>query len=484
MSAPQDKTFSTGTACPQGGESFYPGTPDPVPPYVPPAPGAVDLEANFPNPLGRYQTEPDESVARDLVVNQFLNQQAIVFKAMGEEMLVYRQKKFGQPCACVDANTNQAQDGCRVCFGTRFVGGYDMIGKTAGYIGPNPLTRKLMEMGIALSQKPALYLLPDMVIRDRDFILAKARNPSTDLMRFQAEPVVRGGGDIDALSKLNARSVIKISLTQDGVALNPQPGAGADADLVGNYAPVPKAGGAASFTENLDFVLTGGELTVENALTVPPNADTRILRVLGKRAPLFPPDSESPSGETDSVAVLLPTGLSAGLAAKAFNRAAQPQAFSTTLTVGTGADAGFFLITLAGATGSNLSNQTTFPAAQFLVTIVGSGILWLTLNRPAPGATYYVTYEAAINVTRRYQVLNVTANHYQGVCLAQEAEIDLLDQTHPIHGVNSIYDQGAPIDRQPGDLNVQRKAQGQAAGLVTDAQNNADPRFVNPGDFL
>ena len=51
-------------------------------------------------------------------------------------------------------------------------------------------------------------------------------------------------------------------------------------------------------------------------------------------------------------------------------------------------------------------------------------------------------------------------------------------------GVNSIYDQGVALDRQPGDLNVIRKTQGQAAGLVTDAPNNADPRFVNPGDFL
>lgn len=486
MSQPQDKTFSSGSACQAGADPFAPVAPVPASAFVPPTPGAVDIESAFPNPYGSYQLEPDQAMAMGLEVNQFLNQQALAFKTLGEEMLVYRQKKFGQGCACVDENTNQAQDGCRICFGTRFVGGYDLIGKTAGYIGTNPLTRKLTEMGIALSQKPTLYLLPDIPVRDRDFVLAKARTPVTDLMRFQQEPLVRGSvnADIDPLSKLNARRIIKISLTQDGALLT-DPGLGADVDEVGNYDRVPRTGGGADFVEGEDFILTGGELTVDNALTAPPNADTRILRVLGKRAPLFPPDSETPSGDTDPVDTLYPdAGLSVGLPASAFNRAAQPQAFSTVLSVGSGADAGFFLITLVGATGSDLSNQSLFPAQDFLVTVVGSGVLWLGLNRPTLSSTYYVSYEAALNATRRYQVLDATPHHFQGVMVGQDANIDLMDQTHPIYGINSVYDLGAPLDRQVGDVDTLRKTIGQKSGLVTDAPNNADPRFVNPGDFL
>jgi len=484
MSAPVDKTFASGTTCQAGAEPFAPVPAPPPAPFTPPVPGAVDPSANFPNPYGPTQIAPDQALAVGLEVNQFLYQQSLAFKAMGEEMLVYRQKHFGQACACVDKESNQPQDGCLICFGTRFVGGYDLIGKTAGYVGSNPLARKLTELGISLSQKPVLYILPDMIIRDRDFILAKARTPSTDLIRFQQEPVVRGAvnADIDPLAKLNARSVIKISLTRDGSVL---PDPASDLDPVGDFDLAAKNGGGFDFAEGLDFVLTGGELTVDNALTAPPNADTRILRVLGKRAPISPPDGETPTGETDPVETLFPdAGFSAGLAARAFNRAAQPQAFGTTLTVGSGADAGFFLITLVGATGSGLSNQTTFPAADFLVTVVGSAILWLGTKRPADGETYYVSYEAALNVTRRYQIITVTAHHFQGVMLAQEAEIELMDQTHPIHSINSIYDLGAPLDRQVGDLDTMRKTFGQKSGLVTDAPNNADPRFVNPGEFL
>lgn len=485
MSIPVDKTFSHPEPC-VADEVFSPVPPGPTPPVTPPVPGAVDPEANFPNPYGRYQMEPDQALASGLEVNQFLNKQALVFKTMGEEMLVYRQKHFGQTCACVDPVSNQPVDGCRICFNTRFVGGYDLLGKTAGYVGSNPLARKLTELGIAVSQKPMLFLLPDMVIRDRDFILAKARTPTTDLMRFQQEPVVRGAinANIDPLAKLNARKVIKISLTKDGSTL-PDPGPGANVDATGDYDPVPRTGGGANFVEGVDFVLTGGELSVEDALTAPPNADSRRLRVLGKRAPLSPPDSETATGEVDPVTTLFPdAGLSAGLPASAFNRAAQPQAFSTTLAAGAGADAGFFLITLTGASGSNLSNQTTYPAADFLVTVAGSAVLWLGANRPPMSSTYYVSYEAALNVTRRYQILSVTAHHIQGVALAQEAEIELMDQTHPIYGINSIYDLGAPLDRQVGDLDVFRKDFGQKSGLVTSTPNNSDPRFVNPGDFL
>jgi hypothetical protein len=486
MGFPQDKTFASATNPPQD-EAFSPPTPDPASAWLPTVPGAVDPEAPFPNPFHRAQIEPDQALALGLEVNQFLNEQTLVFKAMGEAMLVYRQKKFGQTCACVDPATNQPQDGCRICFMTRFVGGYDMIGETAGYIGSSPMARKLTELGITLESKPKLYLLPSFVVRDRDFVLAKAESPVTDIMRFQAEPVVRGALDpnIDPLAKLNARKVLKISKTNDGAVLsvpNPLPISTPD----NGYDLPPQVGGGEDFTEGVDFILTGGELTVDNALTAPPNADSRVLRVLGKRAPLFPPSGETLAGQTIPDPTLYANaGLSAGLPATAFNRAAQPQAFSTTLTVGAGADAGFFLITLTGATGSGISNQANFPATDFLVTVAGSGILWLAGGaRPTLTSTYYVSYEAALNVTMRYQLQNVTPYRFQGVVVAQDSDIQLMDQTHPIYGINSVYDLGAPLDRQVADEDNLRKQLGQAAGLVTSAPNNADSRFVNPSDFL
>jgi hypothetical protein len=482
MSCNPDKLFSGTSNAPQD-EAFSPHS-DPPSSWTAPVPGAVDPAANFPSPFGPVQVQPDQALASGLEVDQFLNRQALAFKTIGEEMLVYRQKKFGQTCACVDPATNQPTDGCRICFGTRYVGGYDLIGKTAGTIGPNPLTRKLTDIGLTLSQKPVLYLLPDMVIRDRDFVLAKARNPVTDNMRVQEERVVRAAVSptIDPLALLNARKIIKVSLTKGGTVL---PNPGSDEDDSGQFDLAAKNGGGEDFAEGIDFILTGGELVVEDALTAPPNADSRVLRIVGKRAPISPPDSETPTGEIDPVNTLFANaGLSAGLAVKVFNRAAQPQAFNGTLVAGTLADAGFFLITLTGAVGSNLSNQTTFPAVDFLATIAGSGVLWLGTNKPADAAAYYVTYEAALNVTRRYQILNVTNHHFQGVSLAQEAEIELMDQTHPIYGINSVYDLGAPLDRQVGDLDTLRKTFGQKSGLVTETQNNADPRFVNPSDFL
>lgn len=485
MTYPADKPFANAANVPSDG-TFSPVTPDPASAWLPPVPGAVDPEAPFPNPFHRAQYEPDQALALGLEVDQFLNEQTLVFKAMGESMLVYRQKKFGQPCACVDPVSNQPQDGCRICFMTRFVGGYDMIGETAGYIGSSPMARKLTELGITVESKPKLFILPSFVLRDRDFVVAESESPLTEVMRFQGEPVVRGSvdPDIDPLAKLNARRVFKISLNADGAPLSvPNP---APISTPGDgYDLPPQVGGGPDFVDGVDFVLTGGELVVDNALTAPPNADSRVLRILGKRAPISPPAGETLTGQTLPIATLFPdAGLAAGVGANVFCRAAQPQAFAVTMVAGSGADAGFFIVTIAGATGSNLSNQTTFPVDGFLATIVGSGILWLGANQPAMSSTYYVSYEAGINVTLRYQLQNVTPHRLQGVVVAQDADVELMDPTHPIYGINSIFDLGAPLDRQVADADVTRKQLGQVGGLVTDAQNNADPRFVNPGDFL
>ena len=68
--------------------------------------------------------------------------------------------------------------------------------------------------------------------------------------------------------------------------------------------------------------------------------------------------------------------------------------------------------------------------------------------------------------------------------IIQEANVELMDQTHPIYGVESIFDLGAPLDVQSGDLNRLRVLQGKESGLVTDPQNVNGTIFVNPKDFL
>ena len=456
------------------------------PAWAPPVPGAVDPASNFPNPLGPYQDQPDQVLALDLVVNQAMNARSLALKAVGDELLIYRQKRFGQVCACVDPVTNQPQDGCSVCFMTRFVGGYDFLGKSVGTIGPNPMLRKLTELGMTLEQKPMLTLMPDFPLRDRDFVVAKNRRPVTDELRFQAESVVRGAHDpdIDPLSLLNARKIIKISLTKDGQTLsvpNPAPISTPD----NGYDLPPQVGGGEDFVCGVDYILTGGELAVADALTTPPNADSRVIRVLGIVAPLDPPASESVLGQTLPKTVLYAdAGLSAGLTVNVFNRATSPQAFVSTLRAGTLADAGFLIMTLTGAAGSGISDKVKYPIDQFLATVVGSAILWLGPRRPPLSSVYYVSYEAAINVTKRYQIGPVTDYNVQGVSIIQEANVELMDQTHPIYGVDSTYDLGAPLDVQAGDLNTIRVFEGQRSGLVTDAPNNADHRFVDPENFL
>ena len=485
MTYPADKPFASSNA-PQDG-SFSPPAPNPASAWLPPVSGAVDPESAFPDPHHRPQIEPDQAMALDLGVNQFLNAQAVGFKAAGEAVLVYRQKRFGQLCACVDPATNQPQDGCRICFNTTFVGGYDFIGDTPAYIGTSAMARKLTELGITLEQKPKLYILPNIVVKDRDFIVALGSNPVTDCVRFQQEPVVRAAHDpnIDPLKHLNARRVVKISLTPDGSALstpNPAP----QLTPAGNYDLPPQVGGGEDFEDGEDFILTGGELVVDNALTSPPNADARVLRILGKRAPLDPPSAETLTGQTIPKLMLYPNaGLSVGLAATVFCRAAKPQSFAVTLASGSGADAGFFLVTLQGAAGSGLSSATNFPPEGFLATVAGSAVLWRSGGRkPADAATFYVTYEAAVNATKRYQLQNVTTSPYQGVAIAQEADVELMDITHPIYGIDSAYDLGAPLDRQAADEPALRKEISGEAGLVTTAPNVADRRFVNPADFL
>lgn len=467
-------------------QAFSPVAP-PESGWRPPVPGAVDPASAFPDPLGPYQDQPDQIMAMDLVVNQALNTRVLALKAAGEDLLIYRQKRFGETCACVDPVTNQAQDGCRICWNTRFVGGYDFMGRSVGTIGPNPMARKLTELGITLEQKPMLTLMPNFPLRDRDFVVSLSRAPVTDCVRFQAEPVIRGALDpnVDPLLKLNARKVLKISRTRDGSTLsvpNPAPISTPD----NGYDVPPQVGGGEDFVDGVDYILTGGELAVADALTPPPDPDSRVLRVLGKVAPLDPPAHDDLLGVTQpKVTLYADAGFAPGLTVSVFCQAAKRKRVTATLRKGTMADAGFFIVTLDGGYGSGISDQDKFPASGFIATIVGSGILWLPEGRrPQKSSTYYVSYEAAINATLRYQIGSVSPYRVQGVMIIQEANVELMDQTHPIYGVESIFDLGAPLDVQAGDLNRLRVLQGKESGLVTDPQNVNGTIFVNPKDFL
>jgi len=450
---PQDKPFTPASA---PSKDFDAPTAPTTAFTQPPAP-SIDPEAGFPHPFGRYQLQPDQSVAMGLEVQQFLNRQVLLYKQAGEDLLVYRQKKFGELCACVDPVRNQPQDGCAVCYGTRFVGGYTSMGRTLGYVGPNPLTRTLTQLGIVLSQKPSLWMLPDPPILDRDFIVAKGRYPAVDLMRVQEEPVVRGAGDRDFLSRVDVTRVLKIAA---------------------------QIGGPEGFVENKDFVLTGGELVVSDALTAPPNADSRVLRVEGKRWPLFPPAGETPTGDTiDNPVTVTESGLQIGQQVTVVNQRAGLAATGA-LAAGAGPDASFLVVTVQGSAGSGISSAANLPVDEFLATVRGDALLWLTTGiKPTTASTYYVTYEAALDVTKRYQILNVTLHEYQGVPLVQQAEIQLMEQTHPIYGVLTVLNNGTPADRQDLAQRQMRAALGPKAGLESSSPNVSDPRFLNPGDF-
>lgn len=452
-----DKPFTNVDPC--GSKSFD----NPVVPTSsfgqPPDP-AVDIESGFPNPFGDYQLKPDQTVAIDLIIPQFLNRQALFYKAIGEEMVPYHQKEFGEQCACVDRNREQPQDGCLICFGTRFVGGYDVRTKTIGYIGPNPLAKLMTELGIAYSQKPSLWTLPDPTLRDRDFIVARGRLPTTELTRFQQEPVIRAVLDpnFDALNNMNVYRIIHISRTK---------------------------GGSEDFVENVDFILTGGELVVEDALTAPPNADARTLRIVSKKFPLSPPDGETPTGETDPVPDLTPeSGLKIGETVTVLNKSSKPQIMTGTLAAGTGADAAFLVATFQGDATSGISDVVAFPTSKFIASIKGDTIQWIVgAERPADFDTYFVTYEASLNITRRYQIINVMNHHYQGTPLVQQAEIELMDPNHPIYSVLSIFDNGIALDRQSAAQDKLKKDLADNDGLERNSTNVVDPRFVNPEEF-
>jgi len=411
------------------------------PPFSLPA-GTIDLEATkFPNPIERYKEEPDEIAEQLLIHDQVKNKLFIALKLVGEQVAFYRQKQFGQICSCVDKNRQSALSNCPVCKGTRFVGGYDYLGKTLVQFPQVAKTKLITELGLKIQETNNPWTVNYPMLRERDFLVRRLALPLSNQLQITDEAVIRGNYSAteDILARINDMVIWKVADT-----------AGAT---------------EADYTEGTDYILNGGEMIVEESGNAPV-ANFRTLRLIGKKPPIL-----TGTGSYDPIQN---AGLSAGMNVKVKNDLAWQGYKDVTLADGTGSDVGYYVFTI-NQTG--IENQTVYPLASFIATIAGDKIVWLTGgNAPGMGNPYYVTYDYVQTYTQRYQIKNYSPVAPQGAVILQSFEIDLFEPTHPIYNVGSVFDNGDMIDFRNG---ITKEMVKQLYGEYGIAPGNEDDRKFN-----
>lgn len=412
------------------------------PPAPPPAPsGNYDMEADkYPHPIERYKHEPDEATEDLLIYDQVKNRLFLALKLVGEQVVFYRQKQSGQLCSCIDKNRQSAVSTCSVCHGTRFVGGYDYLGKTLVQFPQVAKTKIITELGLKLQEQNQPWTTDFPLLRDRDFLIRKMMLPLSGQLRVAEEPVIKGNytATEDVLQHINLLNIYKLSNT--------------------------KTADQSDYIEGTDFILAGGELVIAESAEAP-LPDIRILRILGKKPPIFLGTGEQPLN--------INAGLSAGMTVRVKNDKAWSGENLYTLDTGVGADAGFFTITIPKA---GIQDTTLYPLSSFITIIAGDRIVWLAGgNAPAPGATYYINYDYVQTFTQRYHIKSVSPVAPQGAIILQSFDIDLLEPSHPVYSVGSIFDNGLMIDYRNG---VTKEMVQQLYGQFGLAPGNeSDPKF-------
>lgn len=414
------------------------------PPFVQPA-GTIDPEVTqWPHPIERILHEPDEVVFDDLLINQAENQLWLALKLSGEIVTFYRQKEYGELCSCVDKDRQNALSWCPICYGTKFVGGYDYLGKSLMQFPQAPVTKIITETGLKLQEQVNPWTMNKPVLKERDFLIRKIKVPMSGSLRIIDEPVVRGnyGDEEDVLGRINVHSIWKIS----------------DSPNTENV-----------YIEGTDYILQGGEMAVEDT----GNSDlnyTRTIRVLGKKSPIL--------SVQNTYTQPLNVGLVTGMTVHVNNNLLNPTSVDATLQEGIESDYGYYVIKITSHT-QDISDKTLFPLISFKVTISGDRIIWLTDgNKPTSGNTYYVTYDYIQTFTRRYQLVKVNNPSLQGLDMLQSVETALLDPTHPIYRVGSIFDNGIIIDFKNGITKEMikqiRESAGRSPGNTQDGKYNQE----------
>ena len=403
--------------------------------------GVVDVEnETFQHPIERYKHEPDEATEDCLIYDQVKNRLFLALKLVGEQVAFYRQKQAGELCSCVDKNRQSAVSTCPVCHGTRFVGGYEYMGKALVQFPQVARTKIITELGLKLQEQNNPWTLNKPLLRERDFLVRKMMLPLSNQLREVEEPVIRGNysADEDILQHINLLNIYKLS--------NLKQADGSD------------------YVEGTDYILAGGEMVLEESGNAPA-PDTRVLKVVGKKSPITGNNSTNP--------VPVNAGLSNATVGKVINAKAWSGEKDKTLADGIGADTGFFTVTISQV---GIHDTGVYPLSSFSIIIGGDRIIWLTGgSKPTSGATYYVTYDYVQTFTERYHIKTVSPVAPQGAIILQSFEIAILEPTHPVYGVGSPFDNGSMIDYRNG---VTKEMVQQLYGQFGLASGNeTDPKF-------
>jgi len=376
--------------------------------------------AEFDSPYGRYSMEPADAENMDQIMQQILYRNELLLKADGEPVAMYRQKQSGELCPCVELNRNQALSNCRVCYGTRWVGGYDYVGKHLCRISPAPYVKTITELGLIPKTNPKAWCMPTPVMKARDIIITKLALPEVGIVKNIDEAVVRGNlsSTEDALKRLNVVAVDKISNARQG---------GSD------------------YKEGVDFILTGGQVALQDSTVTAGSTTRRTFRVLGTYQQIgYPEYDYTGKYNVDERTLNVNTaGVKVGDSVHLVNYSTKPQSWDVLVVAGTGVDTGYNTITI---TGDIVGNQTAYPVSGFLASIKGDNVKWLTGGtKPTLGAVYYVSYRFNLTFTKRYQVQSVTQSNWRGSILHQDMELELLEPSHIVYAIGSPFDNGNTI---------------------------------------
>jgi len=110
----------------------------------------------------------------------------------GEPSVLLQRKWSGEKCPCMDTHREHQYARCGICYGTGFVGGYDVYfyprnapsGNIMVRFSPHEEDLLIRPEGLTQETKPNAWALPFPVIKDRDFIV-RFDEAGNELWRYE-----------------------------------------------------------------------------------------------------------------------------------------------------------------------------------------------------------------------------------------------------------------------------------------------------------
>ncbi len=172
-----------------------------------------EIANQYPHPdYQKYIAEPSFVYEADRIKDRILDRHRLLIETTGESFQYYRRKYAGTRCSCWSDTDQQPSGECVICYGTGFVGGYDL---EAHHIKARftmvPRRFAMGEQGFTIDQRPRIWTLPEPTIRVRDIIISVSQVGEDMQMTRSREAVTRAASGDDTLALTDVFEVISVT---------------------------------------------------------------------------------------------------------------------------------------------------------------------------------------------------------------------------------------------------------------------------------